>query len=81
MVHPSSDTLPPSTVETPGGTARPELRAIACAIEPQLELAVVEYTSWFNNARLHESLGDIPPVEYEQEHALPEATTLAETNV
>jgi putative transposase len=32
----------------------------------QLELAVVEYVGWFNNARLHESLGDIPPAEYEQ---------------
>jgi len=31
----------------------------------QLELAVVEYVSWFNNDRLHESLGDIPPVEFE----------------
>jgi transposase InsO family protein len=27
----------------------------------QLELAVVEYVSWFNHERLHESLGDIPP--------------------
>ena len=35
----------------------------------QLELAVVEYVGWFNNARLHESLGDIPPAEYEQRHA------------
>jgi len=34
----------------------------------QLELAVVEYLSWFNHSRLHESLGDIPPVEYEQRH-------------
>jgi putative transposase len=32
----------------------------------QLELAVVEYISWFNQVRLHESLGDIPPVEFEQ---------------
>jgi transposase InsO family protein len=31
----------------------------------QLELAVVEYVSWFNNERLHESLGDLPPAEFE----------------
>ena len=43
----------------------------------QLELAVVEYLSWFNNTRLHESLGDIPPAEFEQQHALREPTTLA----
>jgi putative transposase len=36
----------------------------------QLELAVVEYIAWFNHDRLHESLGDIPPVECEQLHAL-----------
>ena len=35
----------------------------------QLELAVVEYIGWYNAARLHESLGDIPPLEYEQLHA------------
>jgi putative transposase len=38
----------------------------------QLELAIVEYLGWFNNARLHESLGDLPPIEYEQLHALRE---------
>jgi putative transposase len=31
----------------------------------QLELAVVEYVAWFNNERLHESLGDVSPVEIE----------------
>jgi transposase InsO family protein len=31
----------------------------------QLELAIVEYVGWFNDARLHESLGDIPPAEFE----------------
>jgi putative transposase len=35
----------------------------------QLELATVEWVGWFNHQRLHESLGDIPPVEYEQLHA------------
>ena len=37
-------------------------------LRSQLELAVVEYISWFNNDRLHESLGDIPPVEFEALH-------------
>jgi putative transposase len=31
----------------------------------QLELAVVEYLGWFNNARLHQALGDVPPAEFE----------------
>jgi putative transposase len=35
----------------------------------QLELAIVEYLGWFNHDRLHESLGDIPPVEFEALHA------------
>jgi putative transposase len=35
----------------------------------QLELAIVEYVSWFNTARLHESLGDLPPAEFEALHA------------
>jgi putative transposase len=47
----------------------------------QLELAIVEYLGWFNNARLHESLGDIPPAEYEQLNALPAATTLVGARV
>jgi putative transposase len=31
----------------------------------QLELAIVEWVAWFNTNRLHESLGDIPPAEFE----------------
>jgi putative transposase len=31
----------------------------------QLELAIVEWVAWFNTARLHESLGDLPPAEFE----------------
>jgi hypothetical protein len=34
----------------------------------QLELAVVEYIGWFNHDRLHQALGDIPPVEFEQRY-------------
>jgi len=35
----------------------------------QLELAIVEYLGWFNDARLHESLGDLTPAEFEVLHA------------
>ena len=35
----------------------------------QLELAIVEYVAWFNTTRLHESLGDLPPAEFEALHA------------
>lgn len=31
----------------------------------QLELAIVEYVSWFNTDRLHENLDDLPPAEFE----------------
>jgi putative transposase len=35
----------------------------------QLELAIVEYVAWFNTTRLHESLGDRPPAEFEALYA------------
>jgi len=33
---------------------------------PQVELATVEWVGWYNTARLHGELGDVPPVEFEQ---------------
>jgi putative transposase len=36
----------------------------------QVDLATVEYVGWFNHDRLHSALGDIPPLEFELEHAL-----------
>jgi putative transposase len=41
----------------------------------QLELAVVEWVSWFNHDRLHESLSDIPPVEFEDTYLTNCSTT------
>src|SRR4051812_47807932 len=35
----------------------------------QLELAIVEWVAWFNNDRLHQALGDIPPAEFEDQYA------------
>jgi putative transposase len=37
--------------------------------QTQLELATVAWVAWFNTARLHSSLGDIPPVEFEAQNA------------
>jgi transposase InsO family protein len=31
----------------------------------QLELAIVEYLGWFNSARIHQALGDLPPAEFD----------------
>jgi putative transposase len=37
----------------------------------QLELAVVSYVAWFNHERLHESLGDVSPAEFEDLYVQP----------
>jgi putative transposase len=37
---------------------------------PQLELAIVEYISWFNDSRLHENLDDQTPREIEELYAV-----------
>ena len=33
--------------------------------QSQLELAIAAYIGWYNHDRLHEALGDLPPVKYE----------------
>ncbi len=33
-----------------------------------LELATLSWVSWFNETRLHSSIGHVPPLEYEAEH-------------
>jgi putative transposase len=43
----------------------------------QLELTIVGWVSWFNHDRLHESLGDIPPAEFEALYAAQTETALA----
>lgn len=43
----------------------------------QLELAIVEWVAWFNSERLHESLGDVPPAEFEALYAVPTKTTIS----
>lgn len=41
----------------------------------QLELAIVEYISWFNDSRLHENLDDRSPAEIEELYAVKTRTT------
>ncbi len=43
----------------------------------QLELAIVEYISWFNDSRLHENLGDRTPREIEELYAVKSNATIA----
>jgi putative transposase len=46
----------------------------------QLELAIVEWVGWFNHARLHEALADIPPAEFEALYA-PRFETITHTMI
>ena len=48
--------------------------------QTQLELAIVEWIGWFNHARLHEALDDLPPAEFEAQYA-PQFETLTLTNI
>jgi hypothetical protein len=57
--------LAESFVDSSGRAARRPRRQA----RSQLQLAVVEYLGWFNNDRLHESLGEIPPAEFEELYA------------
>jgi transposase InsO family protein len=43
----------------------------------QLELAIVEWVAWFNNDRLHESLGDLAPAEFETSTLRTDGASLA----
>jgi putative transposase len=41
----------------------------------EVELATLNWVHWFNTTRLHSSLGDIPPAEFEQTHYRQQQTT------
>jgi putative transposase len=44
----------------------------------QVELATAQWVDWYNNRRLHSSIGDLPPAEYEADYyAMREASAVA----
>ena len=44
-----------------------------------VEWETLKYVDWFNNRRIHESLGDVPPVEFEDHYySTSESESLAE---
>lgn len=43
----------------------------------QVELATAEWIDWYNNRRLHSSVGDLPPAEYEAAYYAGEASAVA----
>ena len=45
--------------------AYPELKADESFRQLQVELATLEWVTWWNERRLHGAVGDIPPAEYE----------------
>ncbi|MFL5952695.1 MAG: IS3 family transposase [Gaiellaceae bacterium] len=55
--------------ETPASRIRRRAPDRVSRTRSKLELALVEYVAWFNNERLHTSLGGVPPAEHEQQHA------------
>ncbi|MET9881259.1 integrase core domain-containing protein [Actinacidiphila glaucinigra] len=46
----------------------------------QVELAIAEWTDWYNLTRLHREIGHIPPAEYEANHYLNATKTQVTTN-
>jgi hypothetical protein len=63
------DALPPVGVKWEHAVPSRHVRERLWRSQAQVELATVTWVAWFNHQRLHSSLGDIPPVEFEQNHA------------
>ncbi len=48
------------------GSRRSPDESPPAAAKDEVELAVVEWIGWYNHRRLHSSLDDLPPAEYEE---------------
>jgi putative transposase len=61
------DSYDNAMAEALNGTFKAELVALhgPWRTKVQLEWAIIEWISWYNTARLHGQVGDVPPAEYE----------------
>jgi transposase InsO family protein len=62
-----ADSYDNAMAEAVNGTFKAELieRRGPWKTRAQTEIAIYEWISWYNHARIHTSIGDIPPAEYE----------------
>jgi transposase InsO family protein len=65
-----ADSYDNAMAEALNGTFKAELidRCGPWKTRAQTEIAIYEWISWYNHARIHTSIGDVPPVEYEHNH-------------
>jgi transposase InsO family protein len=71
------DSYDNAMAEALNGTFKAEIFAVFGSFEsrPAAEIAAYEWISWYNHARIHTEIGDVPPAEYEaQYHANHTAT-------
>ena len=65
-----ADSYDNAMAEALNGTFKAELihRCGPWKTRTQTEIAIYEWISWYNNARIHTSIGDVPPIEYEHRY-------------
>ncbi|HEU4421646.1 MAG TPA: integrase core domain-containing protein, partial [Pilimelia sp.] len=75
-----ADSYDNAMAEALNGTFKAELidRCGPWRTRAQTEIAIYEWISWYNHARIHTSIGDVPPIEYENTY-YSQLTTLAST--
>jgi len=75
-----ADSYDNAMAEALNGTFKAELidRCGPWKSRAQTEIAIYEWISWYDHARIHTSIGDVPPVEYEHTY-YSQLTTLAPT--
>lgn len=64
------DSYDNAMAEALNGTFKAEIFAVFGSFDtrPAAQIATYEWISWYNHARIHTEIGDMPPAEYEAQH-------------